>query len=188
VAHEKNIDFLIRMTAELRRHVPDVLLVIAGEGPARGDLEELASGLGLQGNVRFIGYLDRHRELLDCYRAADLFVFASRTETQGLVLLEAMAQSVPLVSTAKLGARSVLKEGEGVHVAEEDIGDFTAKVRALLADVEGRRRLGERGRSYAQGWSARAQAMRLAEFYAEVVGEYRQGATAHNPSLAAETR
>jgi glycosyltransferase involved in cell wall biosynthesis len=184
VAHEKNIDFLIRMMDALRHSVPDALLVVAGEGPARGDLEELTSGLGLQGNVRFIGYLDRHRELLDCYRAADLFVFASRTETQGLVLLEAMAQAVPLVSTAKLGARSVLKEGEGVHIAEEDIGEFAAKVRALLADGDGRRRLGERGRTYAHGWSARAQAVRLAEFYADVVGEYRRDATAVIPSLA----
>lgn len=183
VAHEKNIDFLIRMSGEARRHVPDILLLVAGEGPARGDLEELAAGLGLQGNVRFMGYLDRHRELLDCYRAADLFVFASRTETQGLVLLEAMAQGVPLVSTAKLGARSVLKEGEGVRIAEEDIGDFTAKVLGLLADGEARRRLGERGRNHAQGWSARAQAMRLAEFYADVVSDYRAGRTVSRPPL-----
>ncbi len=56
------------------------------------------------------------RELLDCYAAADVFVFASRTETQGLVLLEAMAQGAPLVSTAHLGTRSVLKEGCGALI------------------------------------------------------------------------
>jgi glycosyltransferase involved in cell wall biosynthesis len=58
--------------------------------------------------VRFIGYLDRDTTLLDCYAAGNAFVFASRTETQGLVLLEAMAQGTPVVSTAELGTHSIL--------------------------------------------------------------------------------
>jgi glycosyltransferase involved in cell wall biosynthesis len=75
VAFEKNIDFLIRSLAIAVRSVPDLLLVIAGEGPALPRL--------LDSNVLFFGYLDRSRELPSCYAAADAFVFASRTETQG---------------------------------------------------------------------------------------------------------
>ena len=100
VAHEKNIDFLLQMLVELRRRVPDVLMVIAGEGPAEQHLRGLVARLGLEAQTLFIGYLERTRGLLDCYRAADALVFASRTETQGLVLLEAMAQGTPVVSTA----------------------------------------------------------------------------------------
>ena len=59
--------------------------------PAMNDLKERVRQLGLLDAVRFIGYLDRQQALPDCYAAADVFVFASRTETQGLVLLEAMA-------------------------------------------------------------------------------------------------
>ena len=91
VAYEKNIDFLLRMLTRVRAAIPGVLLVIAGEGPARGHLQRLASQLGLERNMLFLGYLDRRNALLDCYCAGDAFVFASRTETQGLVLLEAMA-------------------------------------------------------------------------------------------------
>ena len=69
---------------------------------------KLARELGIDIEVRFIGYLDRSTELPDCYAAGDAFVFASRTETQGLVLLEAMAQGTPVVSTAELGTRSIL--------------------------------------------------------------------------------
>ncbi|MDF3020030.1 MAG: glycosyl transferase family 1 [Steroidobacteraceae bacterium] len=94
VAYEKNIDFLVRMFAKLRARRPDALLVIAGEGPARESLTRQARELGLGGAVKFIGYLDRHTDLPGCYAAGDVFVFASRTETQGLVLLEAMAQEL----------------------------------------------------------------------------------------------
>ena len=91
--------------------VPNALLVIAGEGPAREPLRQLVARMGLARCVRFVGYLDRNTALLDCYAAADVFVFASRTETQGLVLLEAMAQGTPVVSTAELGTKFVLQAG-----------------------------------------------------------------------------
>src|SRR5690606_11865413 len=86
VAFEKDIDFLLRMTAELRRKLPEVLLLVAGEGPALPSLQQMSLELGLQDHVRFIGYLDRDSELNACYRAADLFFFSSLSQTQGLVL------------------------------------------------------------------------------------------------------
>ena len=64
----------------------------------------------------FIGYLDRRDALLDCYCAGDAFVFASRTETQGLVLLEAMALGLPVVSTAVMGTRDILDARRGALV------------------------------------------------------------------------
>src|SRR5580698_550148 len=88
VAHEKNIEFLLHAFVSLRRSRPDAMLAIAGEGPSRTQLESLAVELGIAPHMHFIGYLDRERGLADCYASADVFVFASRTETQGLVLLE----------------------------------------------------------------------------------------------------
>src|SRR2546423_10834049 len=98
VAHEKNIGFLVQVFRRVLASVPEALLVIAGEGPARASLRRQVAYLGLEGRVHFAGYLARDSALLDCYAAADVFVFASRTETQGLVLLEAMAQGAPVVS------------------------------------------------------------------------------------------
>ena len=91
VAHEKNIGFLLEALLQTRQLCPEVLLLIAGEGPAMADLKSGRLNWELQQSVLFIGYLDRKQALPDCYAAADVFVFASRTETQGLVLLEAMA-------------------------------------------------------------------------------------------------
>ena len=88
--------------------------------------------------MRFIGYLDRSTELPDCYAAGDAFVFASRTETQGLVLLEAMAQGTPVVSTAELGTRSILTPGCGAFVVPEEEDAFAAAVVEALALAAGR--------------------------------------------------
>ena len=133
VAFEKNLSFLLRMFVDVRKRRPDALLVIAGEGPARTALMAEAASLGLGDAVRFIGNLDRDSQLNDCYAAADLFVFASRTETQGLVLLEAMAQGRTVVSTACLGTRSVLTAESGANVVDEHEGDFATAVVAIAA-------------------------------------------------------
>jgi len=168
VAHEKNIEFLLHVTARVKAHVPEVLLVIAGEGPAQRHLKRRADELGLQDNVLFVGYLSREDALLDCYCAGDAFVFASRTETQGLVLLEAMALGVPVVSTAVMGTRDILAPGRGALVAEEDVDDFSAKVCRVLTDRALRGRLGADARAYARTWSASAQAGTLVELYRDL--------------------
>jgi glycosyltransferase involved in cell wall biosynthesis len=173
VAHEKNIGFLLKVLQQVRQSVPEVLLVIAGEGPARDGLEREVEALGLVGNILFIGYLDRHTELNGCYRSADIFVFSSRTETQGLVLLEAMAQGVPVVSTAKMGTRDVLKEGAGVWIAEEEVEDFSGKVLRMLGDADARAKLGDAGREYSHQWSAGSMAERMLGFYQTAITRYK---------------
>jgi len=165
VAHEKNIHFLVRVFAQLRARVPDALFVIAGEGPARASLRALVAELGLEEHVRFVGYLERDTELLDCYAAADVFVFASRTETQGLVLLEAMAQGAPVVSTAKLGTRSILKAGCGALIVREELNEFAAAAVRVLQDRQLAATLAQQGRRYARDWSSLVMARRLAELY-----------------------
>jgi len=168
VAHEKNIGFLVQVFRRVLASVPEALLVIAGEGPARASLRRQVAHLGLEGRVHFAGYLERDSALLDCYAAADVFVFASRTETQGLVLLEAMAQGAPVVSTAELGTRSILASGCGALIVPEQQQQFAAAVVRVLSDARLRAALAARGRAYARNWSSAAMARRLAELYAEL--------------------
>ena len=165
VAFEKNIDFLLRATALARRSVPDLLLVVTGEGPALKSLKRLARRLRIEDNVLFVGYLDRRSGLVDGYCAADAFVFASRTETQGLVLLEAMALGVPVVSTAVMGTRDILDAGRGALVSADNEEDFAGHLVRLLENGEWRAKLAREARDYAQEWSAATMARRLADFY-----------------------
>jgi 1,2-diacylglycerol 3-alpha-glucosyltransferase len=172
VAHEKNIGFLLEMHVELIKKHPDALLVITGEGPAEESIKHSIDKLDISNKVRMIGYLDRSHELIACYKAADIFVFASKSETQGLVLLEAMAQSTAVVAIAELGTKSILIEGEGVLIAKDDINDFADKVSVLLSDAPKRQMIGEKGRQYAQEkWGAGVLAKKVTKFYKSTINQ-----------------
>jgi 1,2-diacylglycerol 3-alpha-glucosyltransferase len=165
VAHEKNIRFLLDMLVRVRQQRPDILLLITGEGPAEPSLRSEVARLGLVDNVEFLGYLDRQKDLPDCYAAADAFVFASRTETQGLVLLEAMAMGVPVVALAAMGTKDILAARRGCLAPPDDPAAFAEQLLGLLADPELRRRMSDEARIYAAEWSDRKLASRLAGLY-----------------------
>jgi len=165
VAHEKNICFLLDVVARARRCLPDLLFLITGEGPAQKDLARRASELGLDGAVRFLGYLDRRHELPAAYAAADAFIFASRTETQGLVLLEAMAQRCPVVGLSIMGTADILEAKRGCRIGPDDPAGFADVLLQLLNDPLARAQLGDDARSYAREWSDQVLAQRLATLY-----------------------
>lgn len=99
-------------------------------------------------------------------------MFASPTETQGLVLLEAMALGVPVVSTAVMGTKDILDAGKGALVAGESVEDFSESVIRILSDRPLRARLSSEARSYAREWSAERNAGRLAELYGVVLANH----------------
>jgi glycosyltransferase involved in cell wall biosynthesis len=166
LAFEKNCDFLLRMLVKVKAELPEILLVIAGDGPALKRLQRLRDRLGLREQVLFTGYLARDGSLEDCYRAGAAFVFSSRTETQGLVLLEAMALGTPVVALAEMGAGEVLRDGEGCLIAEHDEAHFAQQCLRLLRQPGLRAELAARAQHYAQHWSAPVLTDRLLGFYA----------------------
>ena len=171
VAFEKNIGFLLPVLDRVRRSVPDVLLIIAGEGPARASLQREVKERGLADNVWFVGYLDRSGPLLDCYRSANVFVFASRTETQGLVLLEAMALGLPVVSTAVMGTQSVLDGAGGAVVVSEDEVQFASAMEMVLKSRDLQVSLGSKARHFVKTrWSSAEMAKQMLELYRGVAG------------------
>jgi glycosyltransferase involved in cell wall biosynthesis len=165
LAREKQIDFLLRVARELVPRIPELLLVVTGEGPDAPRLKSLAQQLGLGANVLFLGNLDRGSALLDCYRAADLFVFASPTETQGLVLIEAMALGVPIVSTAVMGTATVLRGAHSACIAPEDVPRFADCVARVLEQPERRAGMAAAGPDDARAWGADIMTQRLLEVY-----------------------
>jgi 1,2-diacylglycerol 3-alpha-glucosyltransferase len=181
IAHEKNIDFLFRMFAQVVRSKPGAVFMVAGEGPALASCKAYVRSLGLTQHVRFVGYLSRERELLDCYRAGDLFVFSSRTETQGLVLLESMALGVPVVSTAHMGTADIVSPQRGAQLAPDDEAEFANMVVRLLDDAPRRAVMAAEARSYAATWSATAMADRLAGLYSAVVGQASRNSPVSQP-------
>ncbi len=133
LAAEKNVAVLITAFASLARSFPEgaVRLVVAGAGPSTAALRAQA-GPG----VSFLGNLDRHRELPALYASADAFLFASTTETLGLVILEAMASGLPVIATPAGGVAEHLRDGEnGLAFPPDDSAACTAAMRRLVEDA-----------------------------------------------------
>ncbi len=118
----------------------------------------------------FIGYLDRRQALPDCYAAADAFVFASRTETQGLVLLEAMAAGVPVIALAEMGTVDILAPARGSFSPPAEPKAFGDTLGHFLSRPSAWRHLAEEAPIYAQEWSDVAMAERLASLYRRLAG------------------
>ena len=164
-AFEKNIDFLLDAVAAARRKQPHLMLVIAGEGPALPSLRRRAQALRIEDHVRFVGYLPRDGGLRDCYAAADLFTFASQTETQGLVLLEAMAIGLPVLAIPALGAAEIIAPARGALPAADTPAEFAQQMNQLLDNPQRLEAMSDEAIAFARGWDADAQATRLAALY-----------------------
>ena len=131
------------------------------------DLKAQVKTLGLHDSVEFIGYLDRQQDLPDCYAAADVFVFASRTETQGLVLLEAMAAGLPVIALAEMGTTDILAPGRGAFSPPAEAQAFGEMLGNFLNQPAARQHLREEAAIYAGEWSDVVMAGRLARLYRE---------------------
>lgn len=97
LGREKNIDFVIRAFAALKKMRREVRLVLVGNGPIRDQLKSLVTRLRLKEATIFTGSVT-HAESASYYQAADLFVFSPLTDTQGIVVLEAIASGLPVVA------------------------------------------------------------------------------------------
>jgi glycosyltransferase involved in cell wall biosynthesis len=130
---------LVRTAAE----VPGSLLVLAGDGELRNEVESLAATLGVADRVRLLGYVD---DLGDWYGAFDAFLLTSANEGAPVVAIEALAAGMPVVATDAGGTRTVVDDGESGYVtAIGDVAALAARLRELRDDAALRRRLGETG-------------------------------------------
>ncbi len=166
LAMEKNLPFLLRAFGKIRSEDPRAVLVLAGDGPKRAELEGLVEESGLREAVRFAGFL-AHPQLVDLYKAADLFLFSSKTETQGLVLVEAMAGGVPAVAIGALGVLDVVQDGVNGLLAPEEEGAFARAALDLMADPETYARLRDGALQTAEALSTHHSTLRLLQVFAE---------------------
>jgi phosphatidylinositol alpha 1,6-mannosyltransferase len=168
LAAEKNVHVIVeayeRFTAANPRF--DSVLVIAGAGPVLSNLRATAPA-----GVMFMGNLDRHGVLPSVYASADAFVYASETETLGLVVLEAMASGLPVVATPAGGVADNLRDGEnGLAFPPGDAAAMATCMERIAFDPDLRRRLASNARAWAERKSWEAELNRLDESYREVAG------------------
>lgn len=171
LGREKNVEMLVRALWHCRH--PGATLVIVGDGPHRRELEELVAETGLRKRVRFAGYLDRD-DVVAAYHLADLFAFSSTTETQGLVIGEAMAAGLPVVAVVDDAVEDFVADGESGFVVHGRPEDLAVAMDRMLADGELRARMGASARERAQEFSMHHQAERLEAHYERAIAMRRR--------------
>lgn len=164
IAAEKNVGYLAEALQGVLRTRPRVRLLIVGDGPERPALEER-----LGAGAHFAGYR-RGEDLADHYAAADLFAFASKTETFGNVILEAMASGLPVVALRAGGPGGIVRDGETGRLVDPDAPPeaFRDALLPLIDDDELRRRQAVAAKAYAlsQSWDSIMSGLR--ERYAAI--------------------
>jgi glycogen(starch) synthase len=160
---QKGFDVLLRAFA--RADLPTHDLVVAGDGPERPRLMEIARELGVDGRVRFPGKADR-AVAISLFKTCEFFVLPSRQEPMGIVNLEAMAASKPVVASRVGGVPEIVADGEtGILVEPENHDALAGVICRLAGDADLRDRLGAAGRHAAEGFTWSAIANRYAALY-----------------------
>ena len=179
LSSEKNIDFLLDAMAHLKTdRGDDFHLLIIGEGDERQRLEARIEQLALQQQVSLVGAVPPEH-MVDYYQLGDVFVFASKSETQGMVVLEAMAAGLPVVALRSSGIEDVVKDGENGYKTPENLSLWCQRVNTLLDDKACRKEFSERARLLARANATDAFARKVQEIYAWVLAAKHHNATAN---------
>jgi 1,2-diacylglycerol 3-alpha-glucosyltransferase len=173
LAPEKSVELLVDAFALAAGVDPDMRLLLVGGGPSEAALRDRATRPDLAGRLHLSGQLPR-REAISLIRGADLFAFASRTETQGLVLAEALAAGLPVVAIDGPGVRDSVRDGvDGVIVPAEPAGERAVRlagaIGALAADATRREALAAAADSGAERFEAARRVEEIVALYREVL-------------------
>ncbi|MGB5446259.1 MAG: glycosyltransferase, partial [Psychromonas sp.] len=153
MAKEKNLDFLIDGLAKVQNHTHQPFkCLLVGDGPERLRLKQKVAELGMNERILFTGNMEP-LEVIRCYLAADLFVFASTSETQGMVLVEAMAGGCPVVAVRASGVYDVVKDGVNGFKVAESTDSWAEAVANLLDNDQQLSLLSENSRVFAEDYS-----------------------------------
>jgi 1,2-diacylglycerol 3-alpha-glucosyltransferase len=165
LAKEKNLGFLAEGVAEFLKRTPGARFLVVGDGPGREPLREVFARQGVADRLILAGKRTG-RVLREAYRSMDVFAFASKSETQGMVVAEAMAAGVPVVALNASGVREVVVDGEnGILLPGGASASTFADALARVAEPETRKRMGAAATKTSLRFSREEAARQALEFY-----------------------
>ncbi len=175
LSDEKNIDFMIDAIASLREHtsIPFRFLLI-GDGHQRGRYQQRIDDLGLADCFTLVGKVPPE-QMPVYYRLGNLFAFASKSESQGMVILEAMAAGLPVVAVRSSGIDDVIRHGDDGFKTPENREKWRDAIAELMTNENLRTTLGSNALRNAQAHSIEQFARNVKSIYAEVLAATRAG-------------
>lgn len=169
---EKSIGLLARAAMEAMKRLPEARLLLIGSGSEQRSVRRLFEDAGQAHRAVIAGTLSG-QELVDAYHAMDVFLFASKTETQGMVLAEAMAAGRPVVALDAPGAREIVRDGVNGRLVKEESAEALAQGALWTAnrDADGLSALRREARRTASDYDESACAQRLLAIYRATLRE-----------------
>ncbi|MGM0416354.1 MAG: glycosyltransferase [Thermodesulfobacteriota bacterium] len=174
LSNEKNIDFMLDAIATIPTKTSVAFrLFIIGDGHEHQRLQQRLETMGLSEVVTLVGAVPP-REIVYWYQVADMFVFTSRSETQGMVILEAMSAGLPVVAVRSSGIDDVVKDGVNGYKTPQRVEYWSDRVVELLEQDEKRTDLGENAREFAREYSVEHFAANVRQIYAQTLAQRAQ--------------
>ncbi|MBQ0038884.1 MAG: glycosyltransferase [Treponema sp.] len=168
VVKEKNLDFLFDVLKNVQKTMPKTALLFVGGGPYLDELKEKSKELGLEKSVFFTGYIEG-THLIYFYKKADVFTFPSKTDTQGLVTIEAMLSGLPVVAIGAMGTLDVMQGDNGGFMVKDDPDAFAEKVLLLLKNKKLHMEKGKEAMAWAEKWKISSLTPQLVEYYEKAI-------------------
>lgn len=170
---EKNVEFTFYAVAEILNKNPKVKFLVGGEGYLREKLEKIVSDAGVKNQIIFAGFIENEIKK-DYYAAGDIFVYASKSETQGMILTEAMYAGLPIVAVRAPGARDIILNGEMGFLVTESIDEFEKACEKLIKNKELRKMFSEEAKRIArEKYTSQICAKQLLEVYEKTIQIYK---------------
>jgi len=169
ISLEKNLEMLADAIRRVFAEDPNAYLAMVGDGPRKAEIQQMFLCKGLKDRVIWTGFVPRE-ELPIVYSAADLFVFPSVTETQGLVTIEAMLCGTPVVGVNKMGTAEIMEGDTGGLLAEDDARDFARQILRLLGDPSLRAEKASQALKHGQNWTIGHLCDEMEKLYLRIFG------------------
>ncbi len=172
IAKEKNMDFLLESLKLILTKREDVHFLCVGGGPELTRIQNLVKKWNLSNKITFTDMIPK-KEVNRYYGACDIFVFASVSETQGIVITEAMASGTPAVAVNEMGPTDIITNGEDGFLVPLNINVFAGKIEQLLDNDKLRKTMSENARKNVHKFSTSACADLMEDFYEKVIDSHR---------------
>jgi len=164
LTEEKNIEFLVRSFAKIREKNNAIKFMIVGDGALKKDLEKIAEELGIKNSIIMTGLVDRTK-IVELYQASDIFVFASKTETQGLVAVEAMAAGNPVVAIKASGIEDMVRNNKDGFLTSESEEEFSESVLKIVNNKNLREEMSAQAKINSERFSIEPWVEKVVELY-----------------------
>lgn len=170
LSYEKSIDQVIKAFSLMLKKMPELKLMLVGDGPERHNLEKLAKNLKIENNIIFTGFITYGEKIVESYQTNDIYITASKSENMPVAILEAMSCGLPIIAVKERGLSELVRDNvNGFFVKTDNPEDMAQKTLTLLSSPELLKKFSSASRSLALEYSHEHVASLLENFYKNLI-------------------